>query len=52
MTTALSTVDIEIKQAFDDLLANCTRCNQKGDRTLIRKAFKIALDAQTGPECG
>ena len=48
MTTALSTVDIEIKQAFDDLLANCTRCNQKGDRTLIRKAFKIALDAHKG----
>ena len=48
MTSTLTAEDIEIKQAFDDLLANCTRCTQKGDRTLIRKAFKIAMDAHKG----
>jgi guanosine-3',5'-bis(diphosphate) 3'-pyrophosphohydrolase len=48
MTTTLTEEDIEIKQAFDDLLANCTRCNKKGDRALIRKAFKISLDAHKG----
>ena len=48
MTTTLTEEDIEIKQAFEDLLANCTRCNKKGDRALIRKAFKISLDAHKG----
>jgi guanosine-3',5'-bis(diphosphate) 3'-pyrophosphohydrolase len=48
MTTILTEEDIEIKQAFDDLLANCTRCNKRGDRALIRKAFKISLDAHKG----
>ncbi len=48
MTTTLTEEDIEIKQAFDDLLANCTRCNKRGDRALIRKAFKISLDAHKG----
>ncbi len=48
MTTTLTAEDIEIKQAFEDLLANCTRCNKKGDRALIRKAFKISLDAHKG----
>ncbi len=48
MTTILTEEDIEIKQAFEDLLANCTRCNKKGDRALIRKAFKISMDAHKG----
>jgi guanosine-3',5'-bis(diphosphate) 3'-pyrophosphohydrolase len=48
MTAILTEEDIEIKEAFEDLLANCTRCNKKGDRALIRKAFKISLDAHKG----
>jgi GTP pyrophosphokinase len=48
MTTILTEEDIEIKQAFEDLLANCTRCNKKGDRAMIRKAFKISMDAHKG----
>jgi guanosine-3',5'-bis(diphosphate) 3'-pyrophosphohydrolase len=48
MTAIITEEDIEIKEAFEDLLANCTRCNKKGDRALIRKAFKISLDAHKG----
>ncbi len=48
MSTNLATEDIEIKQAFEDLLESCTRCNKKGDRALLRKAFKISLDAHKG----
>lgn len=48
MGTALTTEDIEIKQAFEDLLESCTRCNKRGDKALLRKAFKLSLDAHKG----
>jgi guanosine-3',5'-bis(diphosphate) 3'-pyrophosphohydrolase len=48
MATTLTAEDIEIKQAFEDLLDSCTRCNKRGDKALLRKAFKIALDAHKG----
>ena len=48
MSTTLTLEDIEIKQAFEDLLESCTRCNKRGDKALLRKAFKIALDAHKG----
>ena len=48
MSTTLTAEDIVIKQAFDDLLKSCTRCNKRGDKALLRKAFKIALDAHKG----
>jgi guanosine-3',5'-bis(diphosphate) 3'-pyrophosphohydrolase len=40
--------DIEIKRELADLLDNCTRCNRRGDKTLIRKAFKVAYEGHKG----
>lgn len=48
MNVALTAEEIEIQREFNQLLANCSRCNKKGDKPLIRKAFKIAFDAHKG----
>lgn len=48
MNLTLTAEDIEIKREFNHLLSNCTRCNKKGDKPLIRKAFKLAYDAHKG----
>jgi GTP pyrophosphokinase len=45
MNVTLNAEDIEIKREFNHLLENCTRCNKKGDKALIRKAFKLSFDA-------
>lgn len=48
MNVTLTAEDIEIKREFNQLLSDCTRCNKKGDKTLIRKAFKLSNDAHKG----
>ena len=48
MNQNLNAEEIEIKREFNQFLAECTRCDKKGDKTLIRKAFKIAFDAHRG----
>lgn len=48
MSVTLNAEDIELKREFNQLLANCTRCSNKGDKTSIRKAFKLAHDAHMG----
>ena len=48
MSVTLTAEDIEIRQEFNDLLDNCTRCNKRGDKALIRKAFKLAYEAHKG----
>ena len=48
MKATLNAEEIEIKREFNLLLANCSRCNNKGDKTLIRKAFQLAFDAHRG----
>lgn len=48
MSVTLATEDIEVKKAFADLIENCTRCNKRGDKSLIRKAFKVACEAHKG----
>ncbi len=48
MSSTPSVEEIEIKREFNDMLANCTRCNKRGDKTLIRKAFKVAEEAHKG----
>jgi guanosine-3',5'-bis(diphosphate) 3'-pyrophosphohydrolase len=48
MNVALTAEEIEVHREFNQLLANCTRCNKKGDKTLIRKAFKLSFDAHKG----
>jgi GTP diphosphokinase / guanosine-3',5'-bis(diphosphate) 3'-diphosphatase len=40
--------EIEIQREFNQLLANCTRCNKKGDKSLIKKAFNLSFDAHKG----
>jgi len=45
MNVALNSEEIEITREFNLLLANCTRCNKKGDKALLNKAFKLALEA-------
>lgn len=45
MGSILTTEEIRIKHELNDLITHCTRCYKKGDRALIRKAFKIAYDA-------
>ena len=40
--------DIEIKRELTELIDNCTRCNKRGDKTLIRKAFKVAYEGHKG----
>jgi guanosine-3',5'-bis(diphosphate) 3'-pyrophosphohydrolase len=48
MSVTLTTEDIEIRREFNQLLSECARCDNKGDKTLIRKAFKLAYDAHKG----
>lgn len=48
MSVTLTTEDIEVRKAFNDLIENCTRCNKRGDKSLIRKAFKVASEAHKG----
>jgi len=48
MNQKLNAEEIEIKREFNQLLAECARCDKKGDKALIRKAFKIAFDAHRG----
>lgn len=48
MSSTLKVEEIEIKREFNDMLENCTRCNKRGDKTLIRKAFKVACEAHRG----
>ena len=48
MSSTPSVEEIEIKREFNDMLANCSRCNKRGDKTLIRKAFKVAEEAHKG----
>jgi guanosine-3',5'-bis(diphosphate) 3'-pyrophosphohydrolase len=48
MNVTLTAEEIEIQREFNQLLANSTRCNKKGDKTLIRKAFKLSFDAHKG----
>ncbi|MFO7369278.1 MAG: RelA/SpoT family protein [Bacteroidales bacterium] len=48
MSSTLSAEEIQIKREFNELLENCVRCNRRGDKALIRKAFKIAYDAHKG----
>ncbi len=48
MNQKLNAEEIEIKREFNQLLAECTRCDKKGDKALIRKAFKLAFDAHRG----
>ena len=45
MKVNLNAEEIEVRREFNLLLANCTRCDKKGDKALIRKAFKLAFDA-------
>ncbi len=48
MSVALTAEEIEVKREFNQLLADCIRCDKKGDKVLIRKAFKVAFDAHKG----
>ncbi len=48
MSETLTAEEIEVKREFNDLLANCTRCNRRGDKALMRKAFKVADEAHKG----
>lgn len=48
MSITVTAEDIEIKKALTDLIENCPRCNKKGDKTLIRKAFKVAYEGHKG----
>jgi (p)ppGpp synthase/HD superfamily hydrolase len=45
MSSTLTAEEIEVRREFNDLLDTCTRCNKRGDKALIRKAFKIAYNA-------
>ena len=48
MNRNLNAEEIEIKREFNQLLAECSRCDKKGDKALIRKAFNLAFDAHRG----
>jgi guanosine-3',5'-bis(diphosphate) 3'-pyrophosphohydrolase len=48
MSLTVAAEDIRIKKALTDLIENCPRCNKKGDKTLIRKAFKVAYEGHKG----
>ncbi len=48
MNVVLTAEEIEIQREFNQLLATCIRCDKKGDKALIRKAFKISFDAHKG----
>jgi len=45
MNSIMTEEEITIRQELNNLLANCARCYKKGDKALIRKAFRIAYDA-------
>lgn len=47
MAITLTAEEIEIKREFNQLLANCTRCNSEG-KALIRKAYKLSYQAHKG----
>ncbi|MBN2347440.1 MAG: bifunctional (p)ppGpp synthetase/guanosine-3',5'-bis(diphosphate) 3'-pyrophosphohydrolase [Bacteroidales bacterium] len=40
--------DIDVQREFNELLNNCQRCDKRGDKAIIRKAFKVASDAHRG----
>jgi GTP pyrophosphokinase len=48
MSSTLTAEEIQVRREFNDLLDNCARCNKRGDKALIRKAFKIAYNAHKG----
>lgn len=48
MSSTLPAEEIQVRREFNDLLDTCTRCNKRGDKALIRKAFKIAYNAHKG----
>lgn len=48
MSLTVTAEDIEIKKALTDLIENCPRCKKKGDKALIRKAFKVAYEGHKG----
>jgi GTP diphosphokinase / guanosine-3',5'-bis(diphosphate) 3'-diphosphatase len=48
MSSTLTAEEIQVRREFNDLLDTCTRCNKRGDKALIRKAFKIAYNAHKG----
>ena len=48
MNLTVTEEDIEIKRELTELIDNCTRCNKRGDKTLIRKAFKVAYEGHKG----
>ncbi|MBN1415802.1 MAG: bifunctional (p)ppGpp synthetase/guanosine-3',5'-bis(diphosphate) 3'-pyrophosphohydrolase [Bacteroidales bacterium] len=45
MSSILTAEEARIRDELNTLITNCTRCYKKGDKALIRKAFKIAYDA-------
>ncbi|MBN2214964.1 MAG: bifunctional (p)ppGpp synthetase/guanosine-3',5'-bis(diphosphate) 3'-pyrophosphohydrolase [Bacteroidales bacterium] len=48
MSLTVAEEDIEIKRELNDLIENCPRCNKRGDKALIRKAFKVACEGHKG----
>jgi guanosine-3',5'-bis(diphosphate) 3'-pyrophosphohydrolase len=48
MSSTLTAEEIQVRREFNDLLDTCTRCSKRGDKALIRKAFKIAYNAHKG----
>lgn len=47
-TTLDDIAEVEVKREFNALINNCTRCDKRGDKAMIRKAFRIAYDAHKG----
>lgn len=45
MNVTLTAEEIEIRREFNQLLATCTRCDNKEDKAMIKKAFKLAFEA-------
>ncbi len=43
-----STEEARIHDEFNRLVNNCVRCNKRGDKALLRKAFKVAFAAHKG----
>jgi len=49
MTVLTKTEEDLIQSQFDDLVANCTRCDErKTDHRLIRKAYRLSYEAHKG----
>lgn len=48
MSQTLTAEDIRVAREFNAILESCTRCNKRGDKALIRKAFKMAKEAHKG----